>query len=73
MERLSKQLDKMKKKMEEIQKENRNLRKELDLVKNKFSTPCTSDLQKNGNIQKTKSSDKEIKKEKRKKEKMERV
>lgn len=59
--------------MQEIQEENRNLRKELDLVKNKFSTPCTYDLQKNGNIQKTKNSDKEIRKEKRKKEKMERV
>lgn len=57
----------MKKKIEEIQEENRNLRKELELVKNKFSTPCTSDLQKkNGNIQTTKSSDKETRKEKKK-------
>lgn len=44
VERLSKQLDEMKKKMEKIQEENRNFRKELELVKNKFSTPCTFDL-----------------------------
>lgn len=65
-ERLSKQLDEMKKKMQEIQEENRNLRKELELVKNKFSTPCSSDLLKNGNSQMSKSLEKEPRKEKKK-------